>query len=53
MMAHLAELARAHGDWGVCIFAVEGESGERLYRSVGLEVVGRQIEWSRPLGAGR
>jgi GNAT superfamily N-acetyltransferase len=49
MLAHLADLARKEGRWGVCIFAVEGSAGERLYRSVGLQVVGRQVEWSRAL----
>jgi len=34
-------------------FAIVGEVGARVYPGAGYRVVIRQIEWVKPLGAGR
>lgn len=48
-----ASIARQRDLAGICLFAVAGHAGEALYRAAGLREFGRQIEWSRVLGADR
>lgn len=50
MFARLSELGRARGVSQQCVLAVRGEVGEHFYRGIGLQPIGIQVEWSKPLG---
>jgi ribosomal protein S18 acetylase RimI-like enzyme len=50
MLCHIAALGRARGVSEQCVMAVRGEAGELLYRAAGMQMVGYQVEWSKPLG---
>ena len=52
MLCHIAAIGRARGVSEQCVMAVRGEPGELLYRAAGMQMVGFQVEWSKPL-AGR
>lgn len=52
ILACLAELGRQRGLSQQCFLAVRGEHGELLYRSVGLAMIGSQVEWSKPTKGG-
>lgn len=49
MLCHVAALGRARGVSEQCVMAVRGETGELLYRAAGMQMVGIQVEWSKPL----
>jgi ribosomal protein S18 acetylase RimI-like enzyme len=49
LLSHIAVLGRARGIREQCLFALTGKVGERLYRSLGMRLVGSQTEWSKPL----
>jgi len=49
MLSQMAAVGREHGISEQCILAVRGDAGEMLYRSAGMQVVGIQVEWSKPL----
>jgi GNAT superfamily N-acetyltransferase len=49
----LARMAKQTGYEAVGCFAIVGEVGARVYPGAGYRVVIRQIEWVKPLGAGR
>ncbi|HET9397681.1 MAG TPA: GNAT family N-acetyltransferase [Sphingomicrobium sp.] len=53
MLCHIAALGRDRGISEQCVMAVRGETGELLYRAAGMQVVGFQVEWSKPLGGGQ
>lgn len=50
MLHRLAAIGREQGISEQCVFAVRGDAGEQLYRSSGMQLVGAQVEWSKPLG---
>lgn len=50
MLHRLAAIGRKQGISEQCVFAVRGDAGEQLYRSSGMQLVGTQVEWSKPLG---
>ena len=50
MIGRLAVLGRQRGVSKQCFLAVGGEQGEQLYRSMGMAMIGMQVEWSKPLG---
>ena len=49
IIGSLAALGRTRGVTSQCFVAVRGEQGELLYRSVGMAMIGFQVEWSRPI----
>lgn len=49
MLCHIAALGRQRGVFEQCVMAVRGEAGELLYRAAGMQMVGFQVEWSKPL----
>jgi hypothetical protein len=50
----MAAIGRQRGVSEQCVMAVRGETGELLYRAAGMQMVGIQVEWSKPLaGAAR
>jgi ribosomal protein S18 acetylase RimI-like enzyme len=49
LLARLAAFGRQRGYGEQCALALAGESGEKLYRALGMAEVGSQIEWSRCL----
>ena len=53
VLRKLAELGRQRGIRNQIAFAVRGEAGEALYRSLGMTVIGSHFEWSKPLGQAR
>jgi ribosomal protein S18 acetylase RimI-like enzyme len=52
IVGSLAMLGRERGIADQCFVAVRGERGESLYRSVGMDMIGYQVEWSKPISAG-
>lgn len=52
MLCSIAALGCRRGVFEQCVMAVRGEAGELLYRSAGMDMVGLQVEWSKPI-AGR
>lgn len=50
LMSHIAAHGRARGISEQCLVALKGGTGEMLYRSLGMTVVGSCFEWSRRLG---
>lgn len=52
MLCHVAALGRRRGVSEQCVMAVRGEQGELLYRAAGMEMVGLQVEWSKPIAGG-
>lgn len=50
MLCHIAAFGRARGVSEQCVMAVRGEAGELLYRAAGMQMVGFQVEWSKPIG---
>ena len=50
MLEALAEIGRRDGANCQVALAVGGELGERLYRSLGLAIIGSRFEWSKRLG---
>jgi GNAT superfamily N-acetyltransferase len=52
ILGRIAALGRARGLPRQCVLAVRGEQGELLYRSLGMPMIGFQVEWSRPLADG-
>lgn len=53
LLARLAAFGRKRGYGEQCALALAGESGEKLYRALGMVEVGSQIEWSRWLSGGK
>lgn len=53
VLRKLAELGRQRGIRDQVAFAVRGEAGEALYRSLGMTVIGSHFEWSKTLGRTR
>jgi ribosomal protein S18 acetylase RimI-like enzyme len=54
MLCAMAAIGRQRGVSEQCVMAVRGETGELLYRAAGMQMVGIQVEWSKPLaGAAR
>lgn len=53
LLARLAAFGRRRGYGEQCALALAGESGEKLYRALGMAEVGSQIEWSRCLSSGK
>jgi ribosomal protein S18 acetylase RimI-like enzyme len=53
MLCHIAALGRERGVSEQCVMAVRGEAGELLYRAAGMQMVGFQVEWSKPLAGAR
>lgn len=53
MLCHIAALGRDRGVSEQCVMAVRGEAGELLYRAAGMQMVGFQVEWSKPLTGSR
>lgn len=49
MLSLMADLGRARGVSELCVVAVRGEPGERLYRTCGMQMIGTQVEWSKQL----
>ncbi len=50
MLSQAAALGRTRGLREQCTLAVSGDAGELLYRAAGMQVVGIQVEWSKPIG---
>ena len=49
LLANIAAIGRARGLPNLCLFALAGQTGERLYRALGMSIAGTQVEWSKPL----
>jgi ribosomal protein S18 acetylase RimI-like enzyme len=49
IVSQLAALGRDRGVSEHCVLAIKGEPGERLYRSAGMQLIGTQVEWSKPI----
>lgn len=49
MLSHIAALGRARGIREQCLVALTEGEGQKLYRSLGMRLVGSQFEWSKPL----
>lgn len=49
LLARLAAYGRERGYGEQCALALAGETGEKLYRALGMAEVGSQVEWSRSL----
>jgi ribosomal protein S18 acetylase RimI-like enzyme len=52
IIGSLAALGRERGVPDQCFVAVRGEQGELLYRSIGMAMIGYQVEWSRRITGG-
>lgn len=50
MLGGIAALGHECGISEQCVLAVRGEQGELLYRSMGMTMIGFQVEWSKPIG---
>lgn len=50
MIGLMAELGRSRGISQLCLVAVKGGPGERLYRRCGMHLIGMQVEWSKTIG---
>lgn len=51
MLSHVAAIGRGRGISEQCVLAVRGDAGEQFYRGAGMELIGAQVEWSKPIGA--
>jgi ribosomal protein S18 acetylase RimI-like enzyme len=49
MLSHIAALGRARGIREQCLVALSEGEGLKLYRTLGMQPVGSQFEWSKPL----
>lgn len=51
MLNFVGNLARQQGKAGICILAIAGGPGEKVYAAAGLKPVGTQVEWAKELRA--
>lgn len=49
LLSHIAALGRDRGIREQCLLALRGKHGEKLYRSLGMQLIGSQMEWSKRL----
>lgn len=49
LVQHVAALGRSRGTNEQCLIALKGGAGEKLYRTIGMTVVGSCFEWSKRL----
>lgn len=50
MLGAMAGIGRAKCMAHHCTMAVKGDDGERFYHAIGMEMIGLQVEWSKPIG---
>lgn len=50
LLSHAAAAGMGRNHSCQCVLAVVGGGGELLYRAVGMQVIGSQVEWTKPMG---